>query len=123
MEINSINDVKGISKKNANNVMFKLKELSAEDNIEWEKRFNGLLCECGCSSGRNYLKLFTPFLIVIGILVLVFSSIPYAIIISAFIIANIIAGVIGKIKGLRRRDENIKILINEFNGKYSFISN
>lgn len=123
MEINSIDDVKCISKKRADNVMFKLQELSAEDNSEWEKRFNGLLCECGCSTGLYYLKLFTPIFIIIGILALVLSSIPYAIIISAFIVANIIAGVIGKIKGLRRRDESIKTLINEFYCKYPIILN
>lgn len=120
MNIEDINDVDKISKKNTNNVIFDLSFLSTQENEEWSRKFNRLLSDCGCSTGQRYLFFLLPLIFIVFVLLLIFSSLSYIIIFFLFISVNIVTGILGKIVGIKKRNRKINELIVNFYKKNSF---
>jgi hypothetical protein len=114
MDIISIADLHLAAKKRPKEVSFRMTELSDEANIVWETRFNDLLSECGCASGRQYIMYASPVFIIGLVFMVNYSDLSRQWILGLFVIAILIAGLAGKITGLIQRNYKIKKLVNDF---------
>ncbi|MDG5798939.1 hypothetical protein QA597_01010 [Marinilabiliaceae bacterium ANBcel2] len=114
MDIKSTEDLKQVAKSHPKQVNFKFAHLKEVENNEWSRKFNLLLDECGCSSGRQYIMYASP--LFLGALILLDSATEMSryYIIAIIAIAAVIAGVAGKIAGLMQRNRKLTNLINEF---------
>lgn len=111
MEIKTLEDIKNISKKRTNNTEFKLQFLNDSENNNWEIKFNTLLSDCGCDTGRRYMIVVVPFILTLSVLIWLFFHLSIASIGVLFMITSVLIGILGKIIGLRDRNKKIKELI------------
>jgi hypothetical protein len=114
MEIQTIDDLKLISKKRPDKVTLRFSALDDAQNHDWSKQFNDLLDECGCSSGRQFITYAAPFYIILIVFLAAFTNLTKPVIIGIFVGAIVVTGIAGKIVGLRQRNQKIDALINQF---------
>jgi hypothetical protein len=117
MEINSLSDIHLIAQQRPDKVTFKIPELDASKNEALEQKFNDLLNECGCSSGRQFIMYAAPAYIVAFVLLIVFSPLSKQVVFVLLVGAVIITGIVGKIAGLVQSRKKMARLINEVSGE------
>jgi hypothetical protein len=107
-------DINQILNKKVKQVNFKIPEYTEQQNKAWEEKFNHILNECGCSSGRQFILYSSP-VYFIGLIALTsYSSLSKPLIIGLMVMAIVISGVAGKITGLLQKKQKLTALINEF---------
>ncbi|WP_062128348.1 hypothetical protein [Geofilum rubicundum] len=114
MDIVSMADLHLAAKKRPKEVVFRMTELSDEANTAWETRFNDLLSECGCASGRQFIMYASPVFIIGLVLMVNYSDLNRQWILGLFVMAIIFAGLAGKITGLLQRNYKLNKLVNDF---------
>ncbi len=114
MEIKEIREVKELTDKLGTTVTFSINSLSDEENKKWEIKFNSVLNDCGCNSGKKYLFFIMPFILLLLMLIIIFTSISKFQIILIFFLSIFLVGTLGKINGLKNRKQMLKDTIEEF---------
>ena len=115
--INTVNELKTISRKRPKEVRLNLAYLDVSDNEAWTNRYNTLLNECGCSSGRQFITYTAPFYIILIVFLALFTPLSRPVIIGIFVVAVIITGIAGKVTGLKQRNRLLNELTDEFLAK------
>src|SRR5690554_7599560 len=74
MEVTSAEDLPLVVEKRPDSVVFNIPELRDDVNRQWETRFNDLLNECGCASGRSFILYALPGLVLAFIYLVNFTD-------------------------------------------------
>src|SRR5690554_8157731 len=100
MEVTSAEDLPLVVEKRPDSVVFNIPELRDDVNRQWETRFNDLLNECGCASGRSFILYALPGLVLAFIYLVNFTDLGRYWSLGLFAGGVIVAGVVGEITGL-----------------------
>jgi len=114
MEVTSAEDLPLVVEKRPDSVVFNIPELRDDVNRQWETRFNDLLNECGCASGRSFILYALPGLVLAFIYLVNFTDLGRYWSLGLFAGGVIVAGVVGKITGLLQRNRRLRKLLLDF---------
>ena len=114
MEVTSAEDLPLVVEKRPDSVVFNIPELRDDVNRQWETRFNDLLNECGCASGRSFIMYALPGLVLAFIYLVNFTDLGRYWSLGLFAGGVIVAGVVGKITGLLQRNRRLRKLLLDF---------
>ena len=114
MEVTSAEDLPLVVEKRPDSVVFNIPELRDDVNRQWETRFNDLLNECGCASGRSFILYALPGLVLAFIYLVNFTDLGRYWSLGLFAGGVAVAGVAGKITGLLQRNRRLRKLLLDF---------
>lgn len=114
MEVTSAEDLPLVVEKRPDSVVFNIPELRDDVNRQWETRFNDLLNECGCASGRSFIMYALPGLVLAFIYLVNFTDLGRYWSLGLFAGGVALAGVVGKITGLLQRNRRLRKLLLDF---------
>lgn len=114
MEVTSAEDLPLVVEKRPDSVVFNIPELRDDVNRQWETRFNDLLNECGCASGRSFILYALPGLILAFIYLVNFTDLGRYWSLGLFAGGVAVAGLAGKITGLLQRNRRLRKLLLDF---------
>lgn len=114
MEVTSAEDLSLVVEKRPDSVVFNIPELRDDVNRQWETRFNDLLNECGCASGRSFILYALPGLVLAFIYLVNFTDLGRYWSLGLFAGGVAVAGVAGKITGLLQRNRRLRKLLLDF---------
>lgn len=114
MEVTSAEDLPLVVEKRPDSVVFNIPELRDDVNRQWETRFNDLLSECGCASGRSFIMYALPGLVLAFIYLVNFTDLGRYWSLGLFAGGVAVAGVAGKITGLLQRNRRLRKLLLDF---------
>lgn len=114
MEVTSAEDLSLVVEKRPDSVVFNIPELRDDVNRQWETRFNDLLNECGCASGRSFILYALPGLVLAFIYLVNFTDLGRYWSLGLFAGGVAVAGVAGKITGLLQRNRRLRKLLFDF---------
>ena len=114
MEVTSAEDLPLVVEKRPDSVVFNIPELRDDVNRQWETRFNDLLNECGCASGRSFIMYALPGLVLAFIYLVNFTDLGRYWSLGLFAGGVAVAGVAGKITGLLQRNRRLRKLLLDF---------
>lgn len=114
MEVTSAEDLPLVVEKRPDSVVFNIPELRDDVNRQWETRFNDLLNECGCASGRSFIMYALPGLVLAFIYLVNFTDLGRYWSLGLFAGGVIVAGLAGKITGLLQRNRRLRKLLLDF---------
>ena len=114
MEVTSVEDLPLVVEKRPDSVVFKIPELRDDVNRQWETRFNDLLNECGCASGRSFIMYALPGLVLAFIYLVNFTDLGRYWSLGLFAGGVAVAGLAGKITGLLQRNRRLRKLLLDF---------
>ena len=103
-----------VVEKRPDSVVFNIPELRDDVNRQWETRFNDLLNECGCASGRSFILYALPGLVLAFIYLVNFTDLGRYWSLGLFAGGVAVAGVAGKITGLLQRNRRLRKLLLDF---------
>lgn len=103
-----------VVEKRPDSVVFNIPELRDDVNRQWETRFNDLLNECGCASGRSFIMYALPGLVLAFIYLVNFTDLGPYWSLGLFAGGVALAGVVGKITGLLQRNRRLRKLLLDF---------
>lgn len=114
MEVTSAEDLPLVVEKRPDSVVFNIPELRDDVNRQWETRFNDLLNECGCASGRSFILYALPGLVLAFIYLVNFTDLGRYWSLGLFAGGVAVAGLAGKITGLLQRNRRLRKLLLDF---------
>lgn len=114
MEVTSAEDLPLVVEKRPDSVVFNIPELRDDVNRQWETRFNDLLNECGCASGRSFIMYALPGLVLAFIYLVNFTDLGRYWSLGLFAGGVAVAGLAGKITGLLQRNRRLRKLLLDF---------
>lgn len=114
MEVTSAEDLPLVVEKRPDSVVFNIPELRDDVNRQWETRFNDLLNECGCASGRSFIMYALPGLVLAFIYLVNFTDLGRYWSLGFFAGGVAVAGLAGKIVGLLQRNRRLRKLLLDF---------
>lgn len=114
MEVTSAEDLPLVVEKRPDSVVFNIPELRDDVNRQWETRFNDLLNECGCASGRSFILYALPGLVLAFIYLVNFTDLGRYWSLGFFVGGVAVAGLAGKITGLLQRNRRLRKLLLDF---------
>lgn len=114
MEVTSAEDLSLVVEKRPDSVVFNIPELRDDVNRQWETRFNDLLNECGCASGRSFILYALPGLVLAFIYLVNFTDLGRYWSLGLFVGGVAVAGLAGKITGLLQRNRRLRKLLLDF---------
>ena len=114
MEVTSAEDLPLVVEKRPDSVVFNIPELRDDVNRQWETRFNDLLNECGCASGRSFIMYALPGLVLAFIYLANFTDLGRYWSLGLFAGGVAVAGLAGKITGLLQRNRRLRKLLLDF---------
>lgn len=114
MEVTSAEDLPLVVEKLPDSVVFNIPELRDDVNRQWETRFNDLLNECGCASGRSFIMYALPGLVLAFIYLVNFTDLGRYWSLGLFVGGVAVAGLAGKITGLLQRNRRLRKLLLDF---------